>query len=106
MVGANDIYFAFGSDEETGGYHGAAAIARSLEEQGIKFDMILDEGGCFEDIECDGHTYSATSYGIYNALRRLSAIYGLPTWEGGIPVRVKQIARGANRIFTLDVVRK
>jgi carboxypeptidase PM20D1 len=25
-----DIYFAFGSDEETGGYHGAAAIARSL----------------------------------------------------------------------------
>lgn len=57
-------------------------------------------------IDTDGHTYSATSYGIYNALRRLSAIYGLPTWEGGIPVRVKQIARGANRIFTLDVVRK
>ena len=59
-----DIYFAFGSDEETGGYHGAAAIARSLEEQGIKFDMILDEGGCFEDIECDGHTYSAAMIGL------------------------------------------
>ena len=56
-------------------------------------------------IDTEDHTYSATSYGIYNALRRLVSIYGLPTWPNGIPVRVKQIARGANRIFTLDVVR-
>ena len=59
-----DVYFAFGSDEETGGYRGAASIARSLEEQGIKFDMILDEGGSFEDIECEGHTYSAAMIGL------------------------------------------
>ena len=57
-------------------------------------------------IDMDGHTYSAVSYGIYNALRRLVALYGLPTWERGIPVRVRQISRGSNRIFTLDVVRK
>ena len=57
-------------------------------------------------IDTDNHTYSAASYGIYNALRRLTAIFGLPTWKDGIPVRVKQIARGSNRIFTLDVVRK
>lgn len=58
-------------------------------------------------IDTEGHTYSATSYGIYNALRRLCSpsLYGMPTWPNGIPVRVKQIARGANRIFTLDVVR-
>lgn len=57
-------------------------------------------------IDTENHTYSAVSYGIYNALRRLVALYGLPTWERGIPVRVRQIARGSNRIFTLDVVRK
>ena len=57
-------------------------------------------------IDTENHTYSAASYGIYNALRRLSAIFGMPTWPNGIPVRVKQIARGSNRIFTLDVVRK
>lgn len=55
-------------------------------------------------IDPDGNTYSATSYGIYNALRRLVAIFGAPTWENGITVRVKQISRGANRIFTLEVV--
>lgn len=55
-------------------------------------------------IDSDGHTYSATSYGIYNALRRLVAIFGAPTWENGVTVRVKQISRGANRIFTLEVV--
>ena len=55
-------------------------------------------------IDPDGNTYSATSYGIYNALRRLVAIFGAPTWENGVTVRVKQISRGANRIFTLEVV--
>ena len=59
-------------------------------------------------IDTDGRSYSATSYGIYNALRRLcdKKLFGLPTWPNGVLVRVKQIARGANRIFTLDVVRK
>ncbi len=58
-------------------------------------------------IDTDGHTYSAVSYGIYNALRRLCdpALFGMPTWENGVKVRVKQIARGSSRIFTLDVVR-
>jgi len=40
-----DIYFAFGHDEEVGGVEGAGHIGSYLEEQGIVFDFILDEGG-------------------------------------------------------------
>jgi len=40
-----DIYFAFGHDEEIGGKEGAAAIAGYFTEQNIEFDIVLDEGG-------------------------------------------------------------
>jgi len=39
------IYFGFGHDEEVTGLHGAKKIAQLLEEQGLRFDFILDEGG-------------------------------------------------------------
>lgn len=39
------IYFAFGHDEEIGGQLGAKTIAQYLEEQNIKAELILDEGG-------------------------------------------------------------
>ena len=38
------IYLAFGHDEETGGGHGAAHIARYLEAQHVKAEFLLDEG--------------------------------------------------------------
>ena len=57
-------------------------------------------------IDVNGHTYTATSYGIYNSLKRIFGLYGSPTWEEGIPVRVRQITNGANRIFTLDIATK
>lgn len=57
-------------------------------------------------IDVSGHTFTATSYGIYNSLKRIFGLYGSPTWEEGIPVRVRQITNGANRIFTLDIVTK
>ncbi len=39
------IYFAFGHDEEVGGKAGAQVIAKKLEADGVKLDMVLDEGG-------------------------------------------------------------
>ena len=38
------LYFAFGHDEEIGGYQGAAKIAKLLDERGERFMMSLDEG--------------------------------------------------------------
>lgn len=40
-----DLYFMFGFDEEIGGNEGASKIVSSLEEKGITFEFILDEGG-------------------------------------------------------------
>ncbi len=40
-----DMYFMFGFDEEIGGEEGAKAIVDTLEERGITFDFVLDEGG-------------------------------------------------------------
>ncbi len=45
FVPKEDIYLAFGHDEETGGNDGATNIATHLEKQGILIDYILDEGG-------------------------------------------------------------
>jgi carboxypeptidase PM20D1 len=59
-----DVYFAFGADEETGGKYGAKSIADTLAQQGLKFDLILDEGCTFQEIDCDGRTYSAAFIGM------------------------------------------
>ena len=40
-----DIYFAFGHDEEIGGERGAQKIAEYLKTKNLEFDMVLDEGG-------------------------------------------------------------
>ncbi|WP_303761124.1 M20/M25/M40 family metallo-hydrolase [Alcanivorax jadensis] len=42
---ACDVYLAFGHDEEIGGREGAVKIAAWLEQQGLGFALILDEGG-------------------------------------------------------------
>ncbi len=39
------IYLAFGHDEEVGGEQGAGAIGKYLEEQGVKAEFAVDEGG-------------------------------------------------------------
>ena len=52
----------------------------------------------------DGQTYAATSSGIYNALRRLFSVYGVPHWDEPIPVVIRQLQMGAKRFYTLDVV--
>lgn len=39
------IYLAFGHDEEIGGEQGAGSMAKYLQEQGVKFECVIDEGG-------------------------------------------------------------
>ena len=38
------LLLAFGHDEETGGEHGAGAIASTLKARGVRLDYVLDEG--------------------------------------------------------------
>lgn len=46
---ARDIYIALGFDEESMGAFGAQNIAGLLEQRGVHFDFVLDEGGVFMD---------------------------------------------------------
>ena len=54
-------------------------------------------------IDTEGVSYSCTSNGIYNALVRMFNILGMPTWEDGVPIKVKQINKGPLRILTLEM---
>ena len=55
-------------------------------------------------IDTEGHTFACVSVGIHNALQTLCYIFGMPAQWGpdGLPVIVRQINRGSNRILTLD----
>ena len=54
-------------------------------------------------IDVQGKSYTAVSYGVYNALKRLCMVYGMPTWDKGIPLTVMQINKGTNRMMTIKV---
>ncbi len=41
----NDVYFAFGHDEEISGINGAKNIAKYLKDANIELEFVLDEGG-------------------------------------------------------------
>lgn len=49
FVPPQDVYLAFGFDEEVGGAQGAQQIAAYFKAQGLMFDFVLDEGGAVAD---------------------------------------------------------
>lgn len=55
----------------------------------VKFRTIL--------FDTEGKTYATGSYGIYNALRKICLVYGYPTWEDGILVKVEKKPIGNGR---------
>lgn len=69
-----------------------------------------DETGEVQDcprvvlLDKDGISYTSVSFGVYNSLRSLVAVYGEPTWEEPIPIIVRQKETGKNRKqLVLDV---
>ena len=55
-------------------------------------------------IDTEGKSFTAASYGVYNALNRMITICGKPTWPDGIAIRVKQITNGKNNILTFEMI--
>lgn len=64
FVPGRDIYFAFGHDEETRRHEGADIIALHLEERGLSFQYVLDEGGYVADNAVPGITRPVAFIGI------------------------------------------
>ncbi len=58
------IYFAFGHDEELGGFEGAANVAKLLASRGVKLDAIIDEGGVVSGDGMPGITRPVAVIGI------------------------------------------
>lgn len=56
-------------------------------------------------VDKKGETYQSVSFGVYNALTKLMAIFGQPTWDMDMKVEVKQInLDGGKRVFTLEAI--
>ncbi len=60
---ANDLYIAFGHNEETAG-GGARAIAETLRERGVEPAVVLDEGGAVVDGVIPGVTVPTAMVGV------------------------------------------
>lgn len=57
-------------------------------------------------IDKDGVGYQAVSLGVFSAFKKLIAVYGAPTWETPLPLKVIQINRGTRKMLTFNVVNK
>lgn len=74
-------------------------------------EVIDDESGELKKkyrtiiFDMNGQTYATGSYGIFNVIKKLISIYGLPTWEDGIKVKVakRPIGNGKSSL-TLTLV--
>lgn len=51
----------------------------------------------------DGTTYASISKGIYNAVKRLCAVYGMPHWEKPIPLKIIQTTAKNRKFLNLIV---
>lgn len=58
-------------------------------------------------IDTEGVSYQTVSSSMYNGMKKLIQIYGVPTWEDGINIQIKQKAISGGKgwsILTFDVV--
>lgn len=76
------VYFGFGQDEEVSGERGAATIAATLAERGIKLDFVLDEGLLILN-------------GVINGLSRPAALIGVAE-KGYVSLEFKATATGGH----------
>ncbi len=99
---ACDVYLAFGHDEEVGGLEGNRVIAQALQEQGVRFRFVLDEGGGLTEGIIDGINAPVAFVGIAekgNALLDLVATGG---GHSSMPPRQTAVGRLASGIARLE----
>ena len=75
-------------------------------QQIVMKDIYVEQYIDKKDENEDGKTYVSTSYGIYNVLNKIFAIYGTPDkWENGIAVEVsKRPVGNGKEMLTLKLI--
>lgn len=54
-------------------------------------------------IDDKGQGYQSVSMGVFNAIKKVCAIFGNPTWKEPVKLTVVQKSLGKNRLFTFDM---
>lgn len=54
-------------------------------------------------IDENGEGYACVSLGIFSAVKKLMQVFGNPTWETPLPLKVVQVTKGTNKMLTLSV---
>ena len=54
-------------------------------------------------VDKDGVSYQSVSFGVFNALKRVIQVFGNPTWEQPIPLKVIQVTRKEKKMLSLDI---
>ena len=54
-------------------------------------------------IDKDNEGYQCVSTGILSALKKLMQIYGEPTWDEPLPIKIIQLKKGARSILTFEL---
>lgn len=55
-------------------------------------------------VDVNGVSYSTLSAGIFNSLKRVFGIFGEPTWENGLALKVKQMNIRERQVLTLVAI--
>lgn len=54
-------------------------------------------------VDNEGTSFQSVSVGIFNGIKKIFEIFGTPDqWETTLPLKVKQITKGQNKILTLE----
>lgn len=56
-------------------------------------------------IDDKGIGYQAVSIGIYSAIKKLIAVFGEPTWDKPIKLKVVQVTKGERKMLNLEVAK-
>lgn len=54
-------------------------------------------------IDKKGEGYACVSLGIFSALKKLFAMFGAPTWEKPVKIKIIQIKKGAKNILSIKL---
>lgn len=54
-------------------------------------------------IDDKGVGHQCVSIGVYSAMRKIISMFGPPTWEKPLPIKVKQITKGKKQMLTLEM---
>lgn len=54
-------------------------------------------------VDKNNKSYASVSFGIFNALKRVFQVYGEPSWDEPIALKVIQVTKGEKKMLSLDI---